>query len=442
MNKQKIVRIDEIVNPHFKNAWTTKKQDVVLAGGRGSFKSSVISLRLVIDIINSNKNYKETGKVKHIVCFRKVQKNLLDSCFEQIKWAIEMLGLTDLFRFVPTRLKIIHKQSGAMFYFFGLDDYRKGKSVRIDANRLWFEEFDEYTDYNDILQTKASYTRVKFDDGDIVQTFYSFNPPKNPYHYIYDVVENMRKEPTTFYDHSTYLVDELGILSQQYINDINVIKQNDYDMYRQVFLGDKVSLGTLIYKYELLKVVKEMPKERIVAVYFGLDTGHSISATACVCCLLLQSGDVVIYDNYYYSPQGKANKLAPSQLSKNIHEFVNDMLQKEELVHARFVEKYIDSADGAMRNQMKLDYNEYWKPTKKGLKIDMIDNVQTLLAKSNVYVLDKESNNVFLEEHKRYEWNEKTLNSDNPQPIKENDHTCDAFQYIVQMNLKTFNLKF
>jgi phage terminase large subunit len=34
------------------------------------------------------------------------------------------------------------------------------------------------------------------------------------------------------------------------------------------------------------------------------------------------------------------------------------------------------------------------------------------------------------------------LNSDDPKVIKEDDHTCDAFQYYVNDNLQKLNLKY
>jgi len=72
----------------------------------------------------------------------------------------------------------------------------------------------------------------------------------------------------------------------------------------------------------------------------------------------------------------------------------------------------------------------------------MIENVYDLLAQGRFFYLDTESNQIFIEEHRRYQWDPETLQSDDPKVIKENDHTCDAFQYYVNDNLRKLGLKY
>ena len=72
----------------------------------------------------------------------------------------------------------------------------------------------------------------------------------------------------------------------------------------------------------------------------------------------------------------------------------------------------------------------------------MIDRVQNIVAQGRFYYLDTESNKIFIEEHRNYRWDEKTLNSDDPKVIKEEDHTCDQFQYFVGDNGRLLGLKY
>ena len=71
----------------------------------------------------------------------------------------------------------------------------------------------------------------------------------------------------------------------------------------------------------------------------------------------------------------------------------------------------------------------------------MIDRAQDLLAQGRVYVLNIENNDVFMEEHKQYRWDENTLNSDDPKVIKEHDHTVDALKYAILDNERDLGLK-
>lgn len=74
-------------------------------------------------------------------------------------------------------------------------------------------------------------------------------------------------------------------------------------------------------------------------------------------------------------------------------------------------------------------------------KVNMIDYAQDLLAQGRFYYLNKSDNNIFVEQHQQYRWDEDKVSRDNPEVIKENDHTCDAFQYFCVDNARALGLK-
>ena len=165
---------------------------------------------------------------------------------------------------------------------------------------------------------------------------------------------------------------------------------------------------------------------------------------------LTERGKVILLNTYYYNPAGKAIKKAPSELSKDLHEFITKTSTQEYWRGARIMNRTIDSAEAALRNQYYKDYRQYLNPVKKLKKVDMIDYVHDLLAQGRFYYLKKpypigmeyaDSNDIFIEEHKKFQWDEKTLKSDNPQVVKENDHTCDMFIYLCVDNARDFRLK-
>lgn len=71
----------------------------------------------------------------------------------------------------------------------------------------------------------------------------------------------------------------------------------------------------------------------------------------------------------------------------------------------------------------------------------MIDSVHDLLSQGRFYYLDRKNNAIFIDEHKKYSWDERTINTAKPEVVKEDDHTPDAFQYLVNDNMKDFRLK-
>ena len=52
-------------------------------------------------------------------------------------------------------------------------------------------------------------------------------------------------------------------------------------------------------------------------------------------------------------------------------------------------------------------------------------------AQGRFYYLECENNKIVIDEHRKYTWNEKTLNTDNPEVLKVDDHSVDALQYLV-----------
>lgn len=139
--------------------------------------------------------------------------------------------------------------------------------------------------------------------------------------------------------------------------------------------------------------------------------------------LLVSQLKVILLDTWYYSPAGQIVKKAPSQLSQDINSFINRIVDKYKVPVLQYT---IDSAEGALRNQMYLDFAIRWHPVAKLKKVTMIDSFQSLLAQGRFYYLNTENNKIFVEEHKMYRWDEKTIKSDNPNVIKEDDHTCDT----------------
>lgn len=435
-NKQKYeFNVTNEVNPHFQEIWTSGSPYNILKGGRNSFKSSVISLLLIymmIRLINK-------GHVANVVVLRKVASNIRDTVFQQIRWAISKFHLDNHFKATVSPFKITHIRSGSAIYFYGQDDVQKLKGNAInDIVAVWYEEATEFDGYEDFDQNFATFARQQSPHVQHIKFFWSYNPPRNPYNWMNEWVEDLRDEPDYLIHESTYLDDTLGFVTDQMLTEIERIKKNDYDYYRFLYLGEPVGLGTNVYNFELFQKIDRLPgDEYIMSLSYGLDTGHQQSATALLCIGTTNKGNVVVLETYYYSPANKVRKLAPDELSKNIHDFIQETSKR----YGRPIYKRtIDSAEGAIRNQYFKDYGIRWNPIAKKKKVTMIDYVVTLLAQGRVFYMDNESNEVFERQHKNYRWDEKTIHSDKPKVIEDDDHVPDAFQYFVNDNLRELEL--
>lgn len=432
------VNIQDNVNPHFKEVWTTSKPYNVLKGGRNSFKSSVIALLLVFMAIP----FLIAGKKANVVVIRKVGNTIRDSVFLKIQWALNKFGLSGRFKATVSPFKIQDTITGSCFYFYGQDDFQKLKSNDIgNIIAVWYEEAAEFSSEEDFDQSNVTFMRQKHPDVSFVKFFWSYNPPRNPYNWINEWTDRLADNDNYLVHSSSYLNDELGFVTEQMLEDIRRIKENDYDYYRYIYLGEPVGIGTNVYNMDLFKRVDKIPDgERVIGQLFAADTGHQQSATTCLHAVVTNRSNLYLVDNYYYSPAGKVKKKAPSVLSKELHDFVVKQTQKYPNVPV--IEMTIDSAEGALRNQYLEDFGIRWHPVAKKKKIIMTEYVQSLLANGRFYYFPTENNlKYFIEEHKRYQWDEKTVKDDDPKVIKEDDHTCDAFQYMVVDNAQLLRLK-
>lgn len=141
--------------------------EYIFKGGRGSAKSSFISLAIIYRLIDNPQ--------VHGLALRQVGETLRDSVFARLQWAINILGLSDQFKSTTSPMEIEYIPTGQKIYFRGADDPGKIKSITPAFGYIgivWFEEFDQFHGLNGIRTIEQSIR-----GGDDVIYFKSFNPP-------------------------------------------------------------------------------------------------------------------------------------------------------------------------------------------------------------------------------------------------------------------------
>ena len=429
------VQLSKEINPHFYDMWTTDKPYIVCKGGRGSFKSSVISLKLVTTMMK----YIQQGKIVNVICIRENQQYLRDSVYNQILWAMNILHVANEFQTRVSPMIIRHKLSGSTFYFYGANDPQKLKSNIVgNIVGVWFEEFSNLKNAEVFDQSVPTFIRQKPYFANQVKVYISYNPPRNPYAWVNEWVTQREVDDDYFIDTSTYLDDELGFTTEQQLKLINQYKKNDPDYYRWLYLGEAVGLGTNVYNMDLFKVVDKIPSdEYITDIFYGMDTGFMVSATACVACAFTNKYNVYVLDTFYYDPTKYERKLSASEQAERVHDFINQITDKYGVLPCN---QTIDSADGGIYTQYWQMYNTQWSKVHKLGEAEMIDRVQDLAAQGRLHIIKTSGNEILLDEHKKYQWDPATVNSDNPRVIKEFDHSCDALKYGVLDNEQLLGL--
>ena len=164
-------RLSTLVNPCFvelhKKIKNKEHLRYVLKGGRGSGKSFMISIELVLDLIKNPIS---------ILCVRKVGNTLYESVYEQLKEAVDVLGVGAYFNFGKSPLKITYLPRGNSIIFRGADDPSKIKSLKVakfPVATLWIEELAEFKTEEEVSMIENSVLRAELEDGLSYKLIYS-----------------------------------------------------------------------------------------------------------------------------------------------------------------------------------------------------------------------------------------------------------------------------
>ena len=119
---------------HFYNIFLDNDFDILLMiGGYSSGKSFTGFLKTAL---------LATREKRKILVVRKVYATLKDSCFEDLKEAFDVLGVSDEWKIIKSPYEAENKINGSKIIFKGMDDWRKLKSIK-NIDYILIEEADE-----------------------------------------------------------------------------------------------------------------------------------------------------------------------------------------------------------------------------------------------------------------------------------------------------------
>ncbi len=126
--------------------WHFKGRYRVVKGSRASKKSKTTALWYAAWL--NKKGYEQAN----LVVFRKTYRTLKDSCYPDLKWALERIGVSDDWIFRQSPLEFVRKSTGQKILFRGLDDVLKITSITVEQGSLcwaWLEEAYELMQESD-----------------------------------------------------------------------------------------------------------------------------------------------------------------------------------------------------------------------------------------------------------------------------------------------------
>lgn len=260
------VRLTDLIAPAFYPVyWDVQDGNHTyydLYGGRGSTKSSFISLDLVMGIMED--------PAANAAVFRKVASTIGTSVFEQVLWAINALGVDELWKTTTNPYKATYKPTGQVILFRGLDKAKKLKSIKVAKGYikyLWFEELDEFAGEEEIRSVQQSVLR----GGPKYVVFKSFNPPISVSNWANKYV--LKPHRGAYRHKSCYLDVPADWLGQQFFDDAEDLAQTNYRAYQHEYLGDAVGTGGEVFDNLEIREITDGEKAHFDNIFMGIDWG-------------------------------------------------------------------------------------------------------------------------------------------------------------------------
>ncbi|MGN0406164.1 MAG: PBSX family phage terminase large subunit [Bariatricus sp.] len=236
--------------------------EYVFPGGRGSTKSSFISLQ-IIDLIMSNEQM-------HAVVMRQVADTLRGSVYQQILWAIEALGLNEEFHATVSPMEITRKSTGQKIYFRGADDPGKVKSIKVPfgyISILWLEELDQFTGPESVRKIEQSVIR----GGDVAYIFKSFNPPKTASNWANKYIRIPKENRLV--TESAYLDVPAKWLGKPFLDEAEFLKGTNPEAYENEYLGVANGSGGNVFSNVVIRAITDEEIAQFDRIYNGIDWG-------------------------------------------------------------------------------------------------------------------------------------------------------------------------
>ena len=282
-----------------------------LPGGRGSAKSSAISLQIVDGVAKD-----ETGQTNAIV-FRAVGETLLDSVYAQICWAIDQLGMSDMWNCTTKPMRCVYAPTGAMIMFRGLDKPEKLKSIKPRQGRfkyIWFEEFCELPGEGFSRSVIQSVMRGK---GPRPIVFRSFNPPISRNAWANKAIAKPDRRAYTI--RTTYLDVPPDWLGEAFIEEAERLKEINPRAYQHEYMGEAVGSGSDVFENLIAREITDKEIENMRMVYQGVDFGFFPDPTAFVRVAYDQKTETIYLLDEIYAKSMRNTVLAATVKERGYH---------------------------------------------------------------------------------------------------------------------------
>lgn len=389
-------------------------KDFILKGGRGSLKSTIAALIVVLTV------YLNLGSA---ICVRLYKTDLRKSCRATVIQTIKRLKIEKFFEWSDAPNGILTVKctlTGKVIEFVGLDDADKLKSYADDGGVgcLWVEECQ-------MIQTMKKIDNIQqtFDRGtNNVIFIFCYNPKPIKKHWCNTelLVPHSRK----LILHTSYLDVPPSFLGKGFIERAENLKNRNYEQYLNEYMGEVVGSTGKVFRNIKDISVKDILKIKSDAEYIerGLDLGFSSAGdpTAYTGWVVKKSNEKI---DLYCVFEHVQHSMKIPELAKVIkeHNKYNSIVYSDTLpvVVDSLVDDFDLNVEVAYKHNLR-DIGFHWLST----EVDNIFICEELTPKTY-----EEFTNYVFKENKAGEIDLSIY-------PKENDHTIDSCRYALQEYIK------
>lgn len=267
------VRLSTVLGPAFhllaRDVFQHGHTHYDLSGGRGSLKSSCVSLLVPLLLINNPGT--------HALVLRKVANTIRDSVYAQYLWGIGELGMAAYWDAKVQPMELIYRPTGQKIMFRGADDPMKIKSIKVPFGYIavtHFEEKDQFAGRAEIRTILQSTMR----GGSEFWNFESYNPPISRDNWANK--DSLEERVDRLCHKSTYLEAPPEWLGAQFLAEAEHLKATDERAYRHEYLGEAVGTGGNVFENLELREITDEEISHFDRIYQGTDWGYFPDAYA------------------------------------------------------------------------------------------------------------------------------------------------------------------
>jgi len=346
------VKMSEKVLPAFTNFWINSDKYLykILKGGRNSSKSTHVSIRIIFDIMQYNVN---------AVAMRKVANTLETSCFEQLKWAIDYLGVNLYWKCKKNPLEITYLPTKCRILFRGADEPEKIKSIKTSNKKigiLWLEELTEFTEEDEQIIVD-SILRGNLDKNVLYSIFCTYNPPRKKSHRVNRIYNSVLKPKNCYVHHSTYL--DNPYVSREFIERAEEIKKTNINKYNWIYMGEPIGSGITPFTNVKFREISKKEIEMFDNVRQGIDWGYGVDPFAFVRLHYdVKKRKIYIFDEIYETKL--SNRLAAQKIISRKYNDIQILADSAEPKSIDEIKQYGINIVAAKKGPGSVEFGEKW----------------------------------------------------------------------------------